>query len=91
MELYMSHLIGYDWQSVCNMDKLRCLVYDGYCLVSREWIGIQQVDVDDLHRYTMPLNSCCWVQSGSGWTLAEPAVELHLAHDSAQNTPDQGS
>lgn len=87
----MSHLIGYDRQSVCNMNKLRCLVNDGYCLVSREWIGIKQVDVNDLQRYTMPINSCCWVQSGTEETLAEPVAMLQLAHDSAQNIPDQGS
>ena len=35
------------------MDELRCLVYDGYSLVSRERVGIQQVDIDDLHQICM--------------------------------------
>ena len=43
-----AHLIWCDWQLVCYMYQLCCLVYDGYRLIRGKWVGIEQVNVYDL-------------------------------------------
>ena len=75
------------------MNELSCLVDDSYCLVSRERVGIEQVDINDLHqgdaRHAV----------GSALRVASTSAELFnflrnfawLLTTHALDTPDQGS